>query len=321
MNCEIQSQRIRPKNLGLYLTRQCNLSCPSCLFRLQKRNFHKDVNLPFNQAVKIINYYNSLNVQNVALQSEGELFLYERYWELVSFCQKNEISLQNTVTNGILIDKFLLKIIQNFNSISISVDGYDTDSYRKRRGGNVDIFNRIISNTRLLLRESKKLKKEFKVIYNCVIMANNYMIMPKMIEMAETLGIYKIQFRNMHRYDPSNDLLSPIYNTPELIEFIEKLKSKRYTVHIKWPEIYGLTTQFHCSMLFGTVTIGSDGFFAPCCHIPSNPSYGYFFDDPLGFNSKNMAMFRRTFINSKTIKELPMQCRECPRLTNCNDKK
>jgi hypothetical protein len=68
-------------------------------------------------------------------------------------------------------------------------------------------------------------------------------------------------------------------------------------------------------MLFDTVTVGSSGCFAPCCHIPSGKNFGSFFQDSNAYNKGDLAAFRRKFLDAKKREELPRQCCECPRLT------
>lgn len=307
---------IRPTQLTLYLTRQCNLSCPSCLFRLQDKDFFSSSTLTFSSAIAIIDHFFSRQCLNVYLQAEGEVLLYQTYWEIVEYCCAKGIMPNNLITNGILIDRFIPQILQHFTGITISVDGYDPRSYIERRGGTAKMFNRIVDSTKLLVSERLKNNNGFFIAYNCVILESNYRIIPKMIEFAEHLGINRIQFRNFHSYNAGNHLLRPLYDTPEIVRFIEKLKEPTYTVQVKWPELYGKLNTFHCNMLFDTVTVGSDGCFAPCCHIPSDESYGSFFQDPHAYNKGGLVDFRQIFLNAKNREELPWQCHECPRLTS-----
>jgi MoaA/NifB/PqqE/SkfB family radical SAM enzyme len=279
-------------------------------------NFFKKINLDYTEVCSAIDYFKQKkDIKSIYLQAEGEVLLYERYWSVVKYCALKNIKLQNLITNGILVDKHIDQILKHYSGITISVDGYDHESYMKRRGGTEKIFQHIIDNTRRLVNISLKIKKRFTIAYNCVLLENNYRIMPKMIELAEKIGIDRMQFRNFHSYDSSNSALRPLYNTKKIQEFINKLKSKPYKVQVKWPEIYGTLRTFNCKMLFDTVTIGSDGYFAPCCHIPSKKNYGSFFKNAEGYNTGELEAFRHKFIGAKTRYELPRQCWECPRLT------
>lgn len=305
---------IHPVNLSLYLTRQCNLSCPSCLFRLQNKDFFSLSSMPIDTAFAIMEYFFSLGCLNVYLQAEGEVLLYKPYWAAVKHCRAMGITPYNLVTNGILIDQYLPEILEYFSGVTISVDGHDPESYIKRRGGTEKNFNRILDNTRRLVAMRHETKKRFTIAYNCVLLESNYHIMPKMIERAQQLGIDRMQFRNFHSYDHDNAALRPLYNTPEIANFIKELQNQTYTVQVTWPKLYDTLETFHCSMLFDTVTIGSDGCFAPCCHIPSEKFYGSFFNDHDGYNKGPLATFRRKFLEAKTREKLPRECWECPRL-------
>lgn len=305
---------IRPKVLELYLTRRCNLACPNCLFRLQKDNFFSGVELAFAKAIRIVDYFFALGIRRIHLQAEGEVLLYEDYWRIVEYCQSLGITVLNLITNGLLVGRYIPEILKYHDGITISVDGYDPETYTQRRGGTAKTFNRVVDNTRRLLEERQRTGSSLRISYNCVIIESNYRIMPGMITLAQELGIDRMQFRNFHRYAPEDLDLRPLYSTPEVLAYIKDLRRREYTVDIKWPEIYGKLKNFHCEMLFDTVTIGSDGFFAPCCHIPSDRKYGSFFLDADGYNTDELVEFRRAMLNAAHRKELPAQCCECPRL-------
>ena len=304
---------IRPKELGLYLTRQCNLSCPTCLFRLQQENFHSFQQLTYEQAISIIDFYRLRGIERIFLQSEGEIILYNDYWRILDYCRNVGHPVRHCITNGILIDKYLPDILKNFQTISISIDGFDSNSYGARRGGKSETFRKICSNIKLLSDKSHNDNIACKIHINCVLTASNFQIIPKMIKLAESLNVYSLKFRNYHRYQ-KNDREAPLYKTQSILNFLKVYQGYKSNVKIKWPELYNSIGKFNCKMLFDTVTIGSDGNFATCCHIPSNNENGSFFDSPFLFNSEPILSFRRQFHQANAIKQLPFQCQECPRL-------
>ncbi|MBF0473000.1 MAG: SPASM domain-containing protein, partial [Nitrospirae bacterium] len=221
-------------------------------------------------------------------------------------------------TNGLLLHKKMDLIFENLNSIVISLDGYNAETYNKQRGGTEDTYNTVINNISNLVKERDKDKnKNFKIELNCIIGRFNLDYIEPMINKAEELGVDRMRFGSFHPTNNDKSIYSPIYLGEKDVEEIYKyLMSKTdWNTDITLPSLYGNRKIFWCSMLSEMVVIGAKGDFSPCCQMPPDTKYGNFFDTPNSYNKGNAAQFRRQFYFAKSYNELPLSCRECPRLS------
>ena len=91
-------------------------------------------------------------------------------------------------------------------------------------------------------------------------------------------------------------------------------KNNSYGVDIIMPSLIRKSAKPHCSMLFDSILIGSDGNFSPCCHIPTDIKYGNSFENPDEYNIGESQKLRNKFLEASSAEQLPETCRSCPRL-------
>lgn len=307
-----------PSNLVLHLTRRCNLRCPHCLWLLYDESFFSDHDMDLERAKHILAYFkNKYCVKNFTASAEGEVFLYDGLKELIRFARDIGYKKINLTTNGILLDKYTDFLLDFLDTLTVSIDGYNSETYILRRGGTEATFKRVINNARSLIEKKKKANKRLSVIMNCIIGRFNLGYIEPMIRLAEDLKADAMRFGAYHPTGNDKDKLSPLYYGDKEAEgyYRNIMNNTDWKVDITLPSLYGKRSKFQCSMLFNAVQIGVKGNFAPCCHIPTNDKYGNFFTKPDGFNSKKLVSFRRSFLRGKRYEDLPEPCRECPRLS------
>jgi len=288
--------------LILSVTKRCNMRCPNCLWILEKGDFFNKDDMSLQDAIDIVEYYKKNKLKKVVLQGEGEVFLYPHFEEIYSYFLKSKISFDGMTTNGLILDKFLY--VAKDVGLTISLDGYNSQSYIKHRGGGESQFNKVLDN----IREVLKVKDRKKITINCIVSSVDYKKIPGMIALSESLGVDCMRFGNYH---PIAGDLRPLFNTDKnIVDFYKNIISKNdYKVDITLPGLMNTgKKKFKCSML-KCKNVGSEGFYSPCCHISTDVKYGSFPNE-----SKKLAEFKKQFRNAKKISDLPLPCRLCPRL-------
>ena len=308
--------KIHPKYLLLYLTRRCNMRCPGCLWLNYDADYFSKHEMSYEKAKSIINHYVDNGIKRVNLQSNGEVLMYEKYRDLVFYCKEKGILWTKLITNGLKLDEYTDFVVDNCNYITISIDGHNSDTYKKRRGGDDKVFRKVIDNTEKLVKERDRRKSGLIINVNHILNSMNIKYVGAMISLAEGLGVDSIRCGNYHPTG-ENDLNKPIYVNDGDVEYLREIMTRNnYKVDIQLPSLYGNKTRYRCSMLFDTVVIDARGYFAPCCHISADKLYGSYDNNPHDFNSHELTKFRKQFLAAKSISELPRSCRECPRLTS-----
>ena len=298
--------RITPKTVVIYITKRCNSRCPRCLWLLQDPDFFQREELSFEQVKTIIDYYHERYHPRFMIQAEGEVLLHKDYKRIVKYLHSLHKNI-TLITNGILLDKFFDVIGKYISSVLISIDGYDFETYQAVRGGNEQVFNKVIENI-------KKLKNSRLCVLqtNTIIGTHNYTHITPMIHFLESLGVRRMNFGGYHAIG-GDEYLSIDY--PGVKPYLRRVVARTdYKSKISFKKLFiNPISNTPCDMLFNTALISSQGYFAPCCHLSGKKEYGNFFDNPKAFNSDAMAELRTKFINAKKGTDLPEICRICPR--------
>lgn len=297
--------------LVLFVTKRCNLHCPFCLWVSRDPDFFTGDEMNLDEVEKILRHFKSKGFKGAWILAEGEILVYPHFEEAVSLLKTVGFPKSPLITNGILIDEHLDFICKNFNSISVSVDGPDFEEYKKIRGSNKKTFERILNNTRALVERGKDVKINF------VIQKNNMHNAQNMIKLCRQLGVGCLQFRNFHPVGTGSDLVPLYSDDPESKAFVADLKRSYGKLKVTPPVLHNKKiVSCRCDGMLGkTVIIGANGDFQPCCHIPSGPEWGNFWEDPEGYINAPQKKSLITDITVATCRaEVPESCIDCPRL-------
>lgn len=308
--------RITPKELVLHLTKRCNARCPHCLWLLKDERFFANDDMAFDSAKQIIIHFYHIGIRSISPQAEGEVLLYKRYEDIVLHCYGLGYDRIRLITNGLLLHKHI-DFVLKYLDITISIDGYDAPTYILHRGGTERTFEKVVNNVTTLVARRTETAADSLININCIVGRFNYEYIKPMIKFAEDVGVDSVSFGNYH---PTNEDLGkwgPLYYDDQVVldYFRSIISQDDYRVAIRLPSLYGRRTSFRCEMLFNTVVVGSGGSFSPCCHIATDPYWGAFREDPMGYNANRLALFRKQFSAARRYEELPDICRECPRLS------
>lgn len=130
----------------LIITNRCNLKCTHCCESAVGIN-EKDI-LSIHEWKNILEKIFAEKVSKIVITG-GEPMVREDFFDIVNYIKERFSGILALSTNGLLISKNnVKKITQTFDSISISLDGYDeiTCSFHRGKG----IFSKVIDNINLI---------------------------------------------------------------------------------------------------------------------------------------------------------------------------
>jgi len=88
----------------IHITDKCNLQCPCCLWIHNKRT---NSEMSMNDFKIIVNYLKNKNYNRLMLQSEGEVLMHSQYREMFDYAINKRLYIDQMVTNGLLLNKFI----------------------------------------------------------------------------------------------------------------------------------------------------------------------------------------------------------------------
>ena len=144
---EVLNGKINTNISSVYIsiTNRCNLRCIHCCSKSESET----EDLSFEEFQVIIGNLKKINPENIVI-SGGEPLLNNSFREIV--CNLKDVlpnSILSLSTNATLISPENIEfIMENFNSIEISLDGYDDESVKLIRGEHV--YDKVINNIKLL---------------------------------------------------------------------------------------------------------------------------------------------------------------------------
>jgi MoaA/NifB/PqqE/SkfB family radical SAM enzyme/GT2 family glycosyltransferase len=290
--------RVTPVSCSLFMTFSCNFKCKLC-----RRNVALLVprkNMELSVIVKLLGLYPK--IQYFTLAGFGEPTLCPDFCEIVNFLKENR-KYVDIITNGSNIEPFL-KLHSEPNSISISLYGYDSESYLKNTGS--DGFERVTLNF-------KKLKSTFKSVgFSFILSKKNYQDMEKIIRLCDVLKPDFLDFHNYLPYSsPDSDRVSNIISLEDnqIIEYIDRVCGNRQYIRQK-PQIINMSVPSRsCQSHNYVINLDGEGNIGGCQRqIPPDPAFGNIFSDSNPFKSPKMREIREKIKK----KEYPFEeCQYC----------
>ena len=241
-----------PLSISVEPTTSCNLSCPECPVgnnTLYRNKGQIDPEL-FKQIVDTTSRY----LLNLFLYFQGEPFLNNNIFEMISYASKNNIYTTTSTNGHFLTKENSFRIIDaNLDKLIISLDGTTQEVYSQYRI-NGDLMQVIAGIKNLVeIREQKKSKKPFIELQFLVLKTNEHQI-EEIKKIAEDLKIDKLSLKSAQIYNYKNDVL-----------FIPKKKkySRYKNINGKWQ--LKNTLKNRCWRLWNSVVVTWEGNVLPCC--------------------------------------------------------
>lgn len=172
----------------------CNLHCPQCLTGMGKVD-REQSSLSLNLFKTVIEQIGD-RTWYLLLFNQGEPFLNPHLIEFIEIAKHKRIYVTTSTNGHFLSDKeFVQKLVTSgLDSIIISLDGADQETYSKyRKGGD---FNQVIMGIKTLVEVKNKLHARTpKVLIQCLVMKHNEHQIEQMKKLAVELKVDRLLFK------------------------------------------------------------------------------------------------------------------------------
>lgn len=191
------------ESVDIVITNRCNLQCTHCC---ADAVVEKEKDLFSTEDIKrIVNEILQINPKSIVITG-GEPMVREDFFEIVTDIRKKFQGHMNLMTNGLLItERNVEKIVEIFDGINISLDGYDEESCSKIRGKGV--FEKVMQTIQRLI-EHGFLRERISI--SMVETAYTYKNVSKFYELNKRLGTNAVvrEFSPIGRGEKNNEELS-----------------------------------------------------------------------------------------------------------------
>ena len=243
--CEEEPQL---ESVQFSITNRCNLQCKHCA--ASAKGLEGDEPLDTNDIKGIIDKLVPCRMKTIVL-SGGEPLVRKDFFEILRYIKKKDKNVKIALmTNALLINNDNVKdIVENVESIDISLDGYDEESCSSIRGKNV--FSRVIKNIALLQEKGMK-----KIALSMVSLGRDYEGENKFRELCKKLNV-----------EPMIRRLSFTGRAKENEEYLRKLEKITQAdekVGIPIEKARDATKACTCKAGIRMININESGFIYPC---------------------------------------------------------
>lgn len=242
-----------PAFLTIEPTNICNLKCPECPSGsdiLTRPKGKMDLAL-FKKIIS--ENYKTLIYLNLYFQ--GEPFLNGELFKMISFAKEKQVFTEIS-TNGHFLDKENCKKIigSGLDSIIVSLDGLDKETYEKyRSGGNFEKVIEGIANL-VSLKNEMKIKKPFIKLQFLVFKHNEHQI-AGLKEMGKKLKVDKLIIKSAQVYN--------LKAAANILPLTDKYSRYKYDKGGKFVIKHKLKDK--CFKMWSSCVITWDGNIVPCC--------------------------------------------------------
>jgi radical SAM protein with 4Fe4S-binding SPASM domain len=172
-------------------TTKCNLRCNTC-----RRTNNVNCDMSIELFKSIISKFNSSELisRNLDLTGLGEPILHPKIANMVHYAKTNGFHVSFTSNFTLINDKNAVKLIKaQLDDLYVSVDGATKKTFEEIRVG-AD-FDKVVENLKLF----KKIKQKMgvakpRLIFETTVSEANAHEIPKIVKLAESLGVYGILF-------------------------------------------------------------------------------------------------------------------------------
>jgi radical SAM protein with 4Fe4S-binding SPASM domain len=240
----------------------CNLRCPQCITGMGKVD-RKQSTLNLDLFKNIIIQIGD-RIWYLLLFNQGEPFLNPDLVEFIEIAKQKRIYVTTSTNGHFLIDEVTVqKLVKSgLDSIIISLDGIDAESYSKyRQGGD---FREVIKGIENMVKIRDQLNsKTPKVLVQCLLMKHNEDHLAEMRKLAADLKVDRLLLKTfqIESWGSAKDFLS---DDPKWCRY----RSNGKTIKIK------NSLKERCLRLWYSTVILSDGRIVPCC-FDKNGEYSF----------------------------------------------
>lgn len=281
------------KQVFLYITDECNLSCAHCIYKPNLKFHIKENSIKIDTALALISDFREIGAIKLSILG-GEPTLYginEDYKPLIKLINKAKKLGYEYIrmdTNGQFKEKLLTKpALKNLDELAFSLDGFSPEINDPIRG--FGTFNKCLSNIH------KAINLGYYTSITCCIHKkllqrdeNGNLLLESMIQFTESLGIDIINFHDLFKVGVPMDTWTSNFN-PSIENWIicykeirENINKGKYKISIRLPICFITKNQFnrnpdyygYCPVKLGErVMIHPNGIIRICSNLICTP-YG-----------------------------------------------
>ncbi len=298
-----------PPVIAATITDQCNLRCPNCFYILHDPDYFFSSFISPDKFRQVLEKYNRPRKAEILFLTGGEPLMHPKIDELIDIAKSYNLRVKMS-TNGVLV-KRKLSSLSKLDYLSVSMDSYDHDTFKKYRAGHEKQFDMILEGLKAL----KENNINFAISF--VLSEENLHESSKMIEFAERMGPSLVTFHNISPHG-STDFRPLSFQSNQTVKWLEELISRRdYPFDINLPAIFDLESpsfrEVKCIQPWYYFCFNSVGDVSYCCHLPHDPKIGNVFAG-YDFNSREMTLFRKETMTGKMTSDLIQKnCLHCQR--------
>lgn len=293
--------------LQIETSSECNFRCPSCPLSMKEYD-RPEKHLGPEEFRRILDAFP--DVEKLELQGVGEVFLNPRIFEVIRVAVERGIRV-HTFSNASKIDRDTARGIveSGLALINFSMDGADEDTFRRlRKGGTLGRYRRCVTN---LIQARAALGSATPHIgIMTVLSKRNYRQVPRMLAIAEELGVDTITFTKLNagvKEDQQDITLGPEERAE--LDALPTRSGRLEVIHAytPWTKEERMNCYWPKSMAYVTV----EGHVTPCCNYYDDRTLnlGNVFEQsgPEIWNGEPYKAFRRRLWNG----DLPDMCSSC----------
>ena len=215
------------KNIRLAIDDSCNLRCPSCR---KSMIFHKEgthYKLGIRLADSIIKWLGSQSsCIKVHIGSDGDPFASHVYRYFMENVPDQDTIKYSILTNGLLLKEFhkrVPRVVENLDTVGISIDGASEDTYEKLRLGGK--WCKILEALECVASLKKKYGFEFNL--HMVVQQDNYHEVESMAELCRRFGANTLYLNRIQDWQTGMDFEKQVFmQDPKFVESINRLHQK-----------------------------------------------------------------------------------------------
>ena len=221
MPCHPETSLRRLPLVTLYLSERCNSRCISCDYW---RHGRADVDL--ETVSHLLGSFDRLGTE-VVLISGGEPLLNPEWPQIAELLGKHGLKVW-LLTSGLSLAKHARRAATLFDSITVSMDGTDRETYAAIRG--VDAFEVVCRGVRAAVAA------HVPVTLRVTVQRANFRQLPNFVDLARSLGVAHISFlaidvASSHAFGRQDGFMTDLALRPEDLPELERLLLALETEH------------------------------------------------------------------------------------------
>ena len=285
----------------------CNFRCDSCPLSMPGYD-RPEKHLSAADFTRILDAFPE--VEKVELQGIGEVFLNPCLFDLVEVAVRRGVQV-HTFSNASRIERDTARriVASGLSLINFSMDGADEETFRKlRKGGTLKRYRRCVTNLVEARRAMGSATPAIGVM--SVLSKRNYRQIPRMLAIAEELGVDSIIFTKINA-GPKKELEDILLGAEERA-WIGSLPPYRGRVQVVWAYVpWTKRERMECYWPKHMSYVTVEGDVTPCCNYYDSREIrlGNVLEQSGAevWNGEAYRAFRRRLMSG----DLPDRCRTC----------